>query len=108
MKTNGTEIRVYIKEQCPYCQRALQIIRLLLDDADLKVVNLQNDQQTRRQIAKATGHTTMPAIFIGETFIGGCSELEDAIFSGRVRSILLKQSLLEKVIDFIGRYLSRG
>lgn len=70
------EIIVYAREACPFCRRALKLLR---DLGQRPVVIDLKDEPHRRgeMIAKAGGRTTVPQIFIDGEHIGGCDELLD-------------------------------
>ncbi|MBI4855963.1 MAG: glutathione S-transferase N-terminal domain-containing protein [Acetobacterium sp.] len=80
------EIKLYTWAHCPYCRAA----RELLEEKGLKYtdIDIYNDEQTRRQLQDQTGHYTVPFVFIGETFIGGFSELKEIEFSGKLDELL--------------------
>lgn len=80
------EIKLYTWKYCPYCKGALKF----LDEKGLKYtdIDIQNDNETRRRLQKETNHYTVPFIFIGDTFIGGYSELREIDFSGKLKELL--------------------
>lgn len=67
-------IKLYSKIPCPYCERA----KSLLNELGLKYTLIDLTDKTDELLAlkKATGHMTVPQIFIGETFVGGFTELK--------------------------------
>jgi len=80
------EIKLYTWAHCPYCNGA----KKLLDDKGLNYtdIDIYNDDKTRRQLQEQTNHYTVPFIFIGETFIGGFTELKKIDFSGKLNELL--------------------
>ncbi len=79
---------IFYREGCPYCKRAL----LLLKDKNVKKIDIENklkinDTKANKneliEILKKniktfhSNHTTVPMIFKGLKFIGGCEELEE-------------------------------
>ncbi|WP_373483605.1 glutaredoxin domain-containing protein [Acetobacterium sp.] len=80
------EIKLYSWSHCPYCRAA----KKLLDDRGLKYteIDIYNDAQTRRQLQNQTGHYTVPFVFIGETFVGGFSELKEIEFNGKLDDLI--------------------
>jgi glutaredoxin 3 len=79
-------IKLFTWAHCPYCKAAIR----LLDERGLNYseIDIHNNSQKRRELQVETGHYTVPFIFIGETFIGGYSELRDSDFSGELKSML--------------------
>ena len=80
------EIKLFTWAHCPYCKAATR----LLDERGLSYTNvdIHNNPKKRRELQEETGHYTVPFIFIGETFVGGYTELRDCDFSGKLRSLL--------------------
>jgi glutaredoxin 3 len=68
------KVEVYTQAWCPYCMRALQLLR----SKNVEVSEIKAGHGTAER-AEATrrsgGHTTMPQIFIDGRPIGGCDEL---------------------------------
>lgn len=68
------DITIYTRQFCGYCTAA----KRLLDDKDLTYVELDataKPELRAEMIAKSGGGWTFPQIFVGDTHIGGCSEL---------------------------------
>ena len=58
---------------------------------DLDSVEYQRDDRggrIRAALAARTGVTTIPQLFVGGQFVGGCTESFDAWRSGRLQSLL--------------------
>jgi glutaredoxin 3 len=67
-------IEIYTKTFCPYCWRAKE----LLESKGLQFEEISVDwggEQKAAMVQRARGRTTVPQIFIGETYVGGCDEL---------------------------------
>ena len=68
-------VDIYTKPFCPYCSRALKLLRdkgvafREIDDAAFDVT------KKRAMMARAGGRSTFPQIFIGERHVGGCDDL---------------------------------
>ncbi len=70
------KIQIYTLETCPYCIRA----KALLKERGLTFqehVLDYNDDEAWEELEQRTGMDTVPQIFFGEKFIGGCSDLEE-------------------------------
>ncbi|MCB9025362.1 MAG: glutaredoxin 3 [Bdellovibrionaceae bacterium] len=80
------KIVVYVKNHCPYCNRA----KALLEHKELKfeTINLEGKEEEYVKLKKKTGMMTVPQIFIGETFIGGYTELAAFEATGELDKIL--------------------
>ena len=67
-------ITVYTKPLCPYCARAINLLKS--KGADFAEVEAAWDADKRKEmLSKSNGKTTYPQIFIGETHVGGCDDL---------------------------------
>ena len=64
---------VYSTEYCPYCIRAKNLLKS--KNIPFQEIDLTNDQTKRDEIQAKTGWMTVPMIFIGDEFIGGCDDL---------------------------------
>jgi glutaredoxin 3 len=67
-------VRMYTTEYCPYCVRAKALLqqRGVAQIAEIRV-DLHPEQ--RDLMIEATGRRTVPQIFIGDTYVGGCDDL---------------------------------
>jgi len=66
-------VRLYTTPACPFCIRAKELLaeeRIPFEEFDLS-----NDPGLRTILSTQTGWKTVPMIFIGEDFVGGCQEL---------------------------------
>ena len=79
-------IQVYVTTRCPYCVMA----KRLLDSKGLsyETIDVTGDMEQRRWLMEASGQRTVPQIFIGETSIGGYTELAALNRSGELDSML--------------------
>ncbi len=67
-------VRMFTTQVCPYCIRAKQLLKQRGVDAIDEVRVDLNPAQRDAMIAQ-TGRRTVPQIFIGETWVGGCDDL---------------------------------
>lgn len=65
---------VYTRGFCPYCDRALALLRR--KGADITEINGADPNKRQEMIARS-GRMTYPQIFIGDTHVGGCDDLYD-------------------------------
>ena len=67
-------VRMFTTLVCPYCIRAKQLLKQRGVDAIDEIRVDLNPQQRDAMIAQ-TGRRTVPQIFIGDTWVGGCDDL---------------------------------
>ncbi|MDD9911748.1 MAG: glutaredoxin 3 [Alphaproteobacteria bacterium] len=67
-------ITVYSKSTCLYCVKALALLEDLGQAPEIIDVK-ENPERRPEMIEKAGGRNTVPQIFIGERYIGGCDDL---------------------------------
>ena len=69
-----TAVKMYTTQVCPFCVRAKALLKQRgVDQIDEIRVDL--DPAQRDQMVALTGRRTVPQIFIGDTYVGGCDEL---------------------------------
>ena len=67
-------VLLYTKSYCPYCQRAIELIRS--KGVEYTVIDVMKDRPNNfEEIKQQTGMTTVPQIFIGDEFVGGCDNI---------------------------------
>ena len=68
-------VKMYSTQVCPYCQQAKALLKQRGVEAieDIRV-DLDPAQRTR-MLELTGGRRTVPQIFIGETYVGGCDDL---------------------------------
>ena len=82
-----TNIRMYTTQVCPYCLRAKALLKQRgVDQIDEIRVDL--DPSERARMVELTGRRTVPQIFIGQTYVGGCDELIALDRSGALTPLL--------------------
>ncbi len=80
-------VELYTKAFCPYCSRAKALL-------DRKGVPYEEHDITLggpdrvAMIARASGRTTVPQVFIGTTHVGGSDDLAAAAASGALDRLL--------------------
>lgn len=69
-----SNVVLYTKAYCPYCQRALAL--LTSKGVQFKNIDIGVQPELRDEmIAKAGGASTVPQIFINDEHIGGCDDM---------------------------------
>jgi glutaredoxin 3 len=66
-------IDIYTKVTCFYCMRA----KALFDQKQVSFneIKIDNDNDLRNEMIKRSGGVTVPQIFIGNEYVGGCDDL---------------------------------
>jgi glutaredoxin 3 len=67
-------VKMYTTAVCPYCVRAKQILKAKGVEK-IEEIRIDTDPQQRMKMMEITGRRTVPQIFIGQTYVGGCDEL---------------------------------
>lgn len=82
------EIVIYTKATCPYCIRAKQILNskgVNFTEIDMPTIS---DEERTALAEKTNNYRTVPQIFIGEKFIGGCDDLSKLDRNGELDTLL--------------------
>ncbi len=80
-------VTVYTKPMCPYCFRALSLLKK--KNALVVEISAAYDKAKREEmLAKSNGKRTYPQIFIGETHVGGNDDLQALERSGELDTLL--------------------
>ena len=80
-------ITMYSTAVCPYCVRAERLLRAK-GVTEIDTIRVDLDTARRVEMVQRTGMRTVPQIFIGETYVGGCDELYDLEHEGRLTALL--------------------
>ena len=81
---------VFSKKSCPYCVKAISFIReeLRLESA---IYDVNEYPDAHCLVVESTGHMTVPAIYIGENFIGGYDDLISMHDNKSLKSLILEE-----------------
>jgi len=67
-------VRMYTTPICPYCVKAKAL--LTRKGVPVEEIDIFMDEEAREEMqAKTCGARTVPQIFIGDHYVGGCNEL---------------------------------
>jgi glutaredoxin 3 len=79
-------VRVYTTTYCPYCTRA----KALLDRKGVpyEEIDVTDDDEAREKLVETTGMRTVPQIFVGETHVGGFTDLDALEQAGELDPLL--------------------
>ena len=68
-------VKMYSTQVCPYCQHAKALLKQRGVDA-IDDIRVDLDPAQRATMMQLTGgRRTVPQIFIGDTYVGGCDDL---------------------------------
>ena len=80
-------VKMYASAGCGYCSRAKALLKQRgVEQIDEVRVDLEPAR--RDEMVKLTGRFTVPQIFIGSTFVGGCDDLVALDRSGGLQPLL--------------------
>ena len=80
-------VKMYASAGCGYCSRAKALLKQRgVEQIDEMRVDLEPAR--RDEMIKLTGRFTVPQIFIGSTFVGGCDDLVALDRSGGLQPLL--------------------
>ena len=80
-------VRMYTTPICPYCVRAKSLLKK--KGAEFVEIDIFMDEGARDEMqANSGGARTVPQIFIGDTYVGGCDELQALEKAGKLDALL--------------------
>ena len=82
--------KMYVKGGCPYCEKARDIILRELKTS-LHLIDITEQPDLHKLIITDTGQKTVPVIFLGTEFIGGCDALTELLEKGDLEKKILKE-----------------
>jgi glutaredoxin 3 len=71
----SAKVTMYCTAVCPYCIRAESLLRQR-GVADIDKIRIDEEPAQRDAMIARTGRRTVPQIYIGETHVGGCDDLQ--------------------------------
>ena len=84
----SVKVLMYATAVCPYCIRAEQLLKRK-GVVDIEKVRVDLDPVRRDEMLERTGgRRSVPQIFIGETYVGGCDELHVLDHDGKLDRLL--------------------
>ncbi|ACK52574.1 glutaredoxin 3 [Methylocella silvestris BL2] len=80
------QITIYTTSTCPYCIRA----KALLEKKKLEFteISVDGDPKLRSELAERTGRSSVPQVFIGESHVGGCDDLYELHYDGKLEQLI--------------------
>ncbi|CAN5176367.1 glutaredoxin 3 [soil metagenome] len=67
-------VKMYTTMVCPFCVRAKALLKQRGVEA-IDEIRVDLNPQERATMMEITGRRTVPQIFIGDTYVGGCDDL---------------------------------
>lgn len=80
-------VLMYSTAVCPFCVRAERLLNSK-GVTDIEMVRVDLDPQRRVEMMQKTGRRTVPQIYIGDTYVGGCEELYTLEHAGKLDALL--------------------
>lgn len=80
------KVKIYMTDNCPYCVRAKRFFTE--HSIAFSEVNLTNNFTEIQRLKEQYHWQTVPMIFIGETFIGGYTDMMEKHHSGELKKLL--------------------
>lgn len=80
-------VKMYSSDYCPYCSRAKALLQQR-GVTDYEEIVVDGKPDVRAQMAKITGRTSVPQIFVGDTHVGGCDDLHALDRQGGLEPLL--------------------
>ena len=83
------KVLMYSTAICPYCVRAEQLL-VRKGVPLIEKIRIDLDPAQRNEMMQRTGQRTVPQIFIGDTYVGGCDELYALERAGELDPLLTR------------------
>ncbi len=82
-----TSVRIYTTEYCGFCVRAMDLLRS--KGVAFEEIDVTGDDALRGKLVEMTGGLrTVPQIWVGETHVGGYSDLAKLDREGKLEPML--------------------
>ena len=78
---------MYQTDWCPFCRRAEALLRAK-GVVEIEMIDVVLDAKGRAALQAKTGRRTVPQIYIGETHVGGCDDLQALDRAGKLDPLL--------------------
>lgn len=80
-------IVMYCTAICPYCVRAEALLKRK-GVTDIEKIRIDLDPARGEEMIARTGRRTVPQIYIGDTYVGGCDDLHELDRRGKLDPLL--------------------
>ena len=86
---NSNKVVIFSWVHCPYCKKAKELLGSLTKERSIYDVDqMPNGKAIHQEIIDATGHDTVPAIYIKGKLIGGFSDTDALYKRGELTKML--------------------
>jgi glutaredoxin 3 len=80
-------IEIYTTRYCPYCHAAKALLKS--KGAAFTEIDVSGNHELRKKmVERANGGYTVPQIFIGDVYVGGCDDLHALDDAGKLDPLL--------------------
>lgn len=79
------KVKIYTWTFCPFCVEAKNILKK--KNIEFEEIVIDGDNRALSSLKEKTDCSTVPQIFVGEKFIGGCDDLKALIEKGDFEEI---------------------
>ncbi len=90
--SDNSGVTVYVTSYCAYCEMAKRHLRKL--GVHYETIDVTRDAQKRMELVQKTGMRTVPQIFIGDTSIGGYTDMAKLDRDGELKPMLVAAGLM--------------
>lgn len=80
-----TEVTIYSKDQCPWCERAKSLLEL--HNVTYNEIKIGREITREEFLEQFPNTRTVPQIYVGETRVGGYDDLSASIKNGSFQSL---------------------
>lgn len=80
------KVRMYCTATCPYCQMALRLLGR--KGIDVEKIRVDLEPELRDEMARLTGRTSVPQIYVGDHHVGGYTDLAELDMDGELDELL--------------------
>lgn len=88
---NAPPVLMYATSWCPYCARARSILQS--KEVPFAEIDIDRQPEKRAEMIARSGRYTVPQIFIGDTHVGGCDDLQELDATGGLDPLLQIRSV---------------
>ncbi len=81
------QITMYSTVVCPYCVRAEQLLKHK-GVSEITKIRVDLDPEMKTEMMQRTGRRTVPQIYIGDHYVGGCDDLYALDHAGKLDALL--------------------
>lgn len=86
------KIIIYTKDYCPYCTRAMNLLKK--KGVEYEEIDITYDYDLQDYVEEKTGRSTVPQIIIDDLAVGGFTDLYDLNVRNELDKLLYPQNLL--------------